>query len=172
MNEEQKSRLKTLNGIRQAINAMRRGVSGPDSWKGLLAGIGIAAAGFGASALLPSQAPGVGLLPVGAALTGALVGLWINRKGRTWRLAIYDTLASYQPLNQAAYRNLQEAVQERGFDPDAVMEWTYLEQAAFLPPVPSKTDLAREKFLTATPAERAEDEARGRFEVVNIKDRR
>ncbi|HAX9549859.1 hypothetical protein U4Y67_20035 [Escherichia coli] len=47
-------------------------------------------------------------------------------------------------------------MKECGFDFDAVMEWAYIEQAAFMPLVPTREDLARDKFLTATRAERAE----------------
>ena len=171
MNEEQIARLKVLRSIRQALKSRRAGVSGPDAWKGWLAGIVIAAVGFGVSSLLPSPFPGAGLVLPGAIVAGVLVGLWINRRGRTWGLAIYDELAAYQPVNGPAYRSLQETVKDGGFDADAVLEWTYIEQAAIRPPVPSKTDLAREKFLTASPEERAEDEARGRFETANARGR-
>ncbi|EMJ7039723.1 MULTISPECIES: hypothetical protein [Pseudomonadota] len=171
MTDEQKKRLLMLQAIRHSIQAMRRGVSGPDTFKGWLTGIGIIAAGFLVAELLPSPAPGVGLVVPGACIAGIIVGGWLNRKGRSWPTAIYDQLAHYRPLNEQAYRDLQETVKKRGFDGDAVMEWTYIEEAEFMPLVPTREDLARDKFLTATRAERAEDDARARFVVLHPKKR-
>ncbi|EDP8962385.1 hypothetical protein H2O03_32730 [Pseudomonas aeruginosa] len=171
MTNEQQNRLKELRTIRHYLQGMRRGVSGPDAYKGWLTGIGIALAGFLVARLLPSPAPGVGLVAPTACVAGVIIGGWINLKGRSWRAAIYDALARYRPLNEAAYRALQERVKESGFDSDAVMEWTYIEQAEFVPLVPTREDLARDKFLTATRAERAEDEARARFVVLQPKKR-
>ncbi|EDP8962395.1 MFS transporter [Salmonella enterica subsp. enterica] len=171
MTNEQQNRLKELRTIRHYLQGMRQGVSGPDAYKGWLTGIGIAAAGFLVARLLPSPAPGVGLVVPAACVAGVIAGGWINRKGRSWRAAIYDALARYNPLNEAAYRALQEKVKEDGFDSDAVMEWTYIEQAEFVPLVPTREDLARDKFLTATRAERDEDDARARFVVLHPKKR-
>ncbi|MGS5901575.1 hypothetical protein AB2P79_06245 [Escherichia coli] len=171
MTNEQQGRLKELRTIRRYLQGMRQGVSGPDAYKGWLTGIGIAAAGFLVARLLPSPAPGVGLVVPVACVAGVITGGWINLKGRSWRAAIYDALARYSPLNEAAYRDLQERVKEYGFDFDAVMEWTYIEQGAFMPLVPTREDLARDKFLTATRAERAEDDARARFVVLHPRKR-
>lgn len=169
MTNEQQSRLKELRTIRRYLQGMRQGVSGPDAYKGWLTGIGITAAGFLVARLLPAPAPGVGLVVPAACVAGILAGGWINLKGRSWRAAIYDALARYRPLNERAYRDLQERVKQYGFDSDAIREWTYIEQAAFMPLVPTREDQARDKFLTATRAERAEDEARARFVVLHPK---
>lgn len=115
--------------------------------------------GHGSRAFLPTS---IGLIlggVIGAVFYGAmpllvLLGIIVGgaigyktTKQKDRAEFIYERLAAYQPLDEQAYRDLQELAKESKMTATDVLAWVDIETQAIQPRKPSQQDIARQRFV-------------------------